>query len=128
MELQQDAIKILRVSFNGLFKNGRPEKGYQTENGKQFRVTYATDCSHIKDWPDPKTKLMENEINGMCCDGKLHKYLCSQSLSNDKTDRGGKVSVKVLGAGGGGLAGHSKHDHGDRGIKFCERCKCEQSL
>jgi len=117
--------KLLKVTFQGLLNNGRPEKGYLTENGKQFLVTYAADCRHIKDWPDPKTKQTQNDVNGLCSDGKPHQWVSSQSLANDKTDRGGKVSVKVVGVGGGGLKGHSMHDHGDRGFLYCTKCRSQ---
>jgi len=120
----QGTFTSKHYTFDGLLKEGRPVKGFLIEDNQRFSVTYAKDCKVIEEWPDPVTKVSKDgvDVNAMCSDGKPHVWVITHGLQNDKTDRGGKGSVNVLGVGGGGVAAHSMHDHGQRAYKYCTKC------
>lgn len=56
----------------------------------------------------------------LCVDGEAHNFQAAKAR-NDTTDRGAAVNAKAMGMGGG-VSGHSKHDHGDRVVLFCSKC------
>lgn len=56
----------------------------------------------------------------LCIDGLAHNFVTSQAR-NEATDRGGVLTAKMFGFGGG-LKGSSKHDRGDRLVIYCTKC------
>ena len=56
----------------------------------------------------------------LCIDGLAHNFVSSQAR-NEATNRGGGLTAKVFGFGGG-FKGYKKHDGGERLVIYCTKC------